>query len=83
MKKNKKMNSDFAYCKGKIFQQGVLEMKDCPKRNTCKRYLPVLHDVHFTVPSIPPKNDYLCWVQAHECEKRDYILYLKYNEKSE
>lgn len=77
------MNSDFAYCKGKIFRQGIMELLDCPKRNSCKRYLPVLHDTHFTVPSIPPKNDYICWVHAHECAKRDYVLYLKDDEKTD
>lgn len=74
------MNIDFAYCKGKIYHQGVMELEGCPMRKTCKRYLEVLHDNHFAVPSIPPKNDYLCWVQAHECAKRDYVLYLKDDE---
>lgn len=77
------MNKDFAYCKGKIFQQGVFELKDCPKRNTCKRYIPVVGDNHFVISSIPPEHDYICWVNPRECAKRDYVVYLKDDEKTD
>ena len=77
------MNIDFAYCKGKIYNQGVMELEGCQMGKTCKRHTPVVGDNHFVVSSIPPEHDYICWVQAHECEKRDYVLYLKDNEKTD
>lgn len=85
--KEQKMNSDFAYCMGrikvKIVGEETIVQEACPKRMSCKRHISVLHDAHFIVKDLPPKSDYLCWVNSQECAKRDYILYLKDDEKSE
>lgn len=78
------MNSDFAYCIGrakiKIVGAETIVQESCPRRMTCKRHLPIVRDMHFLVPDHAPKNDYICWVNAHECAKRDYVLYLDDNE---
>lgn len=78
------MNIDFAYCMGKVKVKIVgtetIVERACMKRKTCKRHIPVWTDNHFSNSDIPPKGDYLCWVNAQECAKRDYVLYLKDNE---
>lgn len=78
------MNSDFAYCMGQINSITAFGTKseNCHKRMSCKRHLPIATDPYFHMVEVPPKHEYLCWVNAKECATRNYVLFLQNDEEN-